>query len=53
MERSNEDRIRQMADDGVISARQAELLQASIEASGQSRGERSVAGPRRQAGLVT
>ncbi len=53
MERSNEDRIRQIADDGVISARQAELLQASIEASGQSRGERSVAGPRRQAGLVT
>lgn len=42
-----------MADDGVISARQAEMLQASLGSGDQQDGEQRGAGRKRHAGLVT
>ena len=53
MDHSNQDRIRQMADDGVISTRQAEMLQASLVSGNQQGGEQRGAGRKRHAGLVT
>lgn len=52
MDHSNEDRIRRMADDGVISRQQAEMLRTSL-GSGDWRGDRGSVGRRRHAGLVT
>jgi LemA protein len=42
-----------MAEDGVISAQQAEMLQASLASGDQQGGEPSGAGRKRHAGLVT
>jgi LemA protein len=42
-----------MADDGVISAQQAEMLQASLGSGDQQGGERHGTGRKRHAGLVT
>ncbi len=42
-----------MADDGVISPQQAEMLQASLASGDQRGGERRGAGRKRHAGLVT
>ena len=53
MDHSNQDRIRRMADDGVISAQQAEMLHASLDPGDQRSGDRAGAGRRRHAGLVT
>jgi LemA protein len=53
MDHSNQDRIRRMADDGVISARQAEMLQASLESGDRRGGDQAGARRKRHAGLVT